>query len=182
MGADSEWEGPLRCEPRLLPASERQAGQPPAKKPPGAPWQRAEEREGGSERKGVQRGRGPSFRKPRCVWGEGRGVESGELSAPAPAVCSQFWGLSSPPGCPVASALGHGLPLVGSRASGVLSPPGPPHPAVALPVDGWSAETTWAEDPQPSAARAHLHPAWLLPATACSSPLGRPTSTWAQHL
>ena len=135
QGADYECGRPPPRDRPSSSASGRQVGQPLAKRPPGGrPGRGQEEREGGSETEEVPASGNHAVRGGGA---RSRSQGSSPLLPPAPAVCSQFWGLYSPPGCPVAPVLGYGWPLVGSRASGVCLPlawfcpqwPSPPHPA-----------------------------------------------------
>lgn len=144
----------------------------------GHPGRGQEEREGGSEREGVP----ASGNHAVCGGGEGsRSQGSSPPPPPAPAVCSQFWSLSSPPGCPVASALGHGWPDgrwwgAEPRVS-CLPRPGFFLDDPALPTLLVTPPRGWVVCRDHLGRGAHnlllpaptRHPAWLLPATACSS-------------
>lgn len=132
--------------------------------------------------KGVQRGRGPSFRKPRCAWGRGEESESRELPSPAPFPCHLLAVLGSL----FTAWVSHG-PSVGVRmAAGgessfecpvspwpglVLSDPALPT-LLVTPPSGWVV----CRDHLGRGAHSLLlppaparRPAWLLPAAACSS-------------
>lgn len=188
QGADYECGRPPPRDRPSSSASGRQVGQPLAKRPPGGrPGRGQEEREGGSETEEVPASGNHAVRGGGA---RSRSQGSSPLLPPAPAVCSQFWGFYSPPGCPVAPVLGYGWPLVGSRASGVCLPlawfcpqwPSPPHPAgdPSPWVDGLQRPPGQRSPQSSSATRAHPPPSLAPTCRGLQLPLGRPTSTWAQ--
>lgn len=175
-GADSECGRPPPQDRPSSSASGRQAGQTLAKKPPGAPWQGA-----GRKGRGFREGGGPSFRKPRCVWGRGGESESGELPSPAPCPCRLLTVLESLFPAWVSRGLSVGARMA---AGGELSLGCPVSPWPGFFLDDPALPTLLVTPPRGwVVCRDHLgrgahnlllpaptrHPAWLLPATACSS-------------
>lgn len=86
--------GPCSPDRPSSSASESRQANPWPRSLLGHSWQGAR-RKGRGFRRGFREGRGPSFRKPRCVWGRGEESESGEpLPAPAPARLPHSSGVS----------------------------------------------------------------------------------------
>ena len=171
------WEAPTPGQAKLL--CFREAGGPTLGQEASwwVPWQGA-----GRKERGFREGGGPSFRKLRCVWGRGEESESGELPSAAPCPCCLLTVLGSlfpawvsrGPSVGVQMATGGELSLrcpVSPWPGFVLNDSALPT-LLVTPPRGWMV----CRDHLGRGAHSLLlppaptrHPAWLLPAAACSS-------------